>query len=216
MNAPRRGLFVTFEGGEGAGKSTQARLLAKNLEAQGYQVVMTREPGGTDTAERLRELLLDPDVQLDAMEQLLLFYAARHNHVEQVIRPALQEGAVVICDRFSDSTAAYQGAAGGVNPHILSDVDRLVLAGFKPDQTFLLDLPVEGGADRIAARGEATDRFEQKPTLFHENLRQAFLEIAAADPERVSIVDATQAIDVIASTIREIVKVRLGGLEPAS
>lgn len=210
MEGPRKGLFVTLEGGEGAGKSTQARLLSEKLAELGYTVTMTREPGGTETAERLRSLLLDPTVQLDAMEQVLLFYAARHNHVEQVIRPALAGGEIVICDRFSDSTAAYQGAAGGVNEDAVAAIDFIVLNGLKPDLTLLLDLSVEGSAARVAARGDETDRFEQASSTFHQRLRSAFLRIAEAEPGRVRVVDASGAIETIASEIQEAVFARLG------
>lgn len=203
------GLFVTLEGGEGAGKSTQARILAESLTRSGVPVVTTREPGGTETAERLRALLLDPEVALDAMEQVLLFYAARHNHVDQVIKPALAAGKVVICDRFSDSTAAYQGAAGGVSADVVARIDDAVLGGFRPDATFLLDLPVDSGAQRVAQRAGATDRFEQAPTAFHQKLREAFLEIAALEPKRIRVIDARQPIDTIADRILEAIKVML-------
>jgi dTMP kinase len=203
------GLFLTFEGGEGAGKSTQSKLLAESLSAAGYQVLMTREPGGTETAEKLRSILLDPEESLDPMEQVLLFYAARHNHVREVIRPALEQGKIVICDRFSDSTTAYQGAAGGLETGTIHDVDQIVLDGFKPRLTVLLDLPVADGTARVASRGNATDRFEQAPTAFHQRLREAFLSIAAAEPERFSVIDATQSITVTSKLVLTAVQERL-------
>lgn len=209
MGSAQNGLFVTFEGGEGAGKSTQSRLLADRLVQAGLEVVMTREPGGTPTAETLRTLLLDPNVALDPMEQVLLFYTARHNHVEQVIRPALRAGKVVICDRFSDSTAAYQGAAGGLGSGVIAEVDRIVLDGFKPDLTILLDLAVDTGNKRITARGEATDRFEQAPVAFHDRLREAFLEIAGREPDRVVVFDAAEQATVIAEQVFATVQGRL-------
>jgi dTMP kinase len=206
------GLFVTLEGGEGAGKSTQTTLLAERLAGLGVSVLTTREPGGTDTAERLRTILLDPDVKLDAVEQVLLFYAARHNHVERVIRPALSEGKVVICDRFSDSTVAYQGAAGGVAAEAVQQIDHTVLGGFGPDLTLLLDLPVENGTQRVVSRGEETDRFEQASVSFHQRLRDAFLEIAQREPERVKVIDALQPVETVAGQIHEAVLTRLPAL----
>jgi len=198
------GLFITFEGGEGAGKTTQCRLLSNRLKALGYETVLTREPGGTPAAEKLRSLLLDPDVDLGPMEQVLMFYAARRNHLDYVIRPALENGAIVICDRFSDSTAAYQGAAGGADYGSIAEIDRIALEGFAPDITFLLDLSVESGAERVRIRGEATDRFEQAPDSFHQRLRQAFLEIARNAPERVKVLDATQSENMVHDAIFEL------------
>lgn len=216
MAGRRRGLFITFEGGEGAGKSTQVRILADWLTGQGLDVVVTREPGGTPAAERLRELLLDPEVELDPMEQVLLFYAARRNHVERVIRPALARGGIVLCDRFSDSTAAYQGAAGGVGADDIAGIARIALGGFGPDLTFLFDLDPAAGASRVASRGRDTDRFEQASSDFHQRLRAHFLEIARAEPARIRVIDAAAEIEDVAAEVRAVVAERLEilGLQP--
>lgn len=206
-NAP--GLFVTFEGGEGVGKSTQTTLLAEALRAQGHDVTVTREPGGTATAETLRGLLLDPANDLDAMEQVLLLNAARHNHVRKVIAPALRDGGVVICDRFVDSTRAYQGAAGGIDARTITDLHQLVLGPMMPDLTLILDAPVDTGLRRAAERATATDRFEMADRSFHENLRQGFLAIAAADPERCHVLSADGPVSEIAAAILARVTARL-------
>ena len=209
----RRGLFITFEGGEGVGKSTQTALLADALRARGHDVTTTREPGGTATAETLRGLLLDPSHDLDAVEQVLLLNAARHSHMRQVIAPAVSAGGVVICDRFIDSTRAYQGAAGGLDttagPDLIMDLHHMVMQGRMPDLTIILDAPVETGLRRAAARAAASDRFETAQRRFHESLRQGFLDIAAAEPERCHVIQATDSIDGIARQILEVVLERL-------
>lgn len=203
------GLFVTFEGGEGVGKSTQTTLLAEALRATGHAVTVTREPGGTAMAETLRGLLLDPANDLDAMDQVLLLNAARHNHVRKVIAPALRDGGVVICDRFVDSTRAYQGAAGGIDARTITDLHQLVLGPLMPDLTLILDAPVETGLRRAAGRAAATDRFEMADRTFHENLRQGFLAIAAADPERCHVLSADGPVAEIAAAILARVQARL-------
>ena len=203
------GLFITFEGGEGAGKSTQAARCAEHLSSRGLEVVVTREPGGTPTAERLREMLLDGGIELAPLEQVLLLYAARHNHVERVIRPAVERGAVVICDRFSDSTRSYQGAAGGVSAETIESVESLVLQGFGPDLTLVLDMPVDAGFERVRSRGEAADRFEAADRSFHESLRRGFLEIARREPERCRVIDAARGIEAVWTDVRDAVEARL-------
>ncbi len=197
-----RGLFITFEGGEGAGKSTQAARCAGYLAERGHEVVATREPGGTPTAERLREILLDATVDLDPLEQVLVLYAARHNHVTGVIRPAIERGAIVVCDRFSDSTRAYQGAAGGVDAAAIDAMEMLALGGFGPDLTLVLDAPVETGFARVRDRGGLADRFEGQENAFHRRLRQGFLDIAAAEPERCRVIDATGGPDAVWQSVR--------------
>ncbi len=203
------GLFITFEGGEGVGKSTQVALLAEYLATSGRAVTVTREPGGTATAETLRGLLLDPAHDLDAMEQVLLLNAARHNHVRKVIAPALADGGVVICDRFLDSTRAYQGAAGGIDARAITDLHELVFGDLMPDLTLILDAPIETGLRRAADRAAATDRFEMADRHFHERLRQGFLAIAAADPERCHVLSAEGAVTDIAAAIAALVASRL-------
>ena len=210
VDAPRRGLFITFEGGEGVGKSTQTRLLADALRNLGHTVTTTREPGGTPTAETLRELLLDPARDLDPMEQVLLLNAARHSHVRHVIEPALAAGGTVICDRFLDSTRAYQGAAGGMDADTIMELHAVVMGGLMPDLTFILDAPVATGLQRAAARAAATDRFETARQAFHEQLRQGFLDIAAAEPGRCQVIAATNAVEHIAAVILDAACARIG------
>ncbi|WP_417518027.1 dTMP kinase [Minwuia sp.] len=205
MRAAHAGIFITFEGGEAAGKTTQIGMLDAYLKRAGHDVVLTREPGGTPLAERLRALLLDSSIEMGAMEQVLLFQAARRNHVDQVIAPALRRGAVVLCDRFSDSTLAYQGAAGGIDMSIIRQLHTLALDGFMPDLTLIFDLPVEESRTRIAQRAEATDRFEQEQLAFHERLRACFLDIGTAEPERCRIIDAGHDVEhVWASIVAEV------------
>lgn len=209
-----RGLFVTFEGGEGVGKSTQTALLAGSLRDLGHTVVTTREPGGTPTAETLRSLLLDREQDLDPVEQVLLLNAARHNHMRAVILPAVDRGEIVICDRFVDSTRAYQGAAGGLDdatqPDLIMDLHRMVMRGRMPDLTVILDAPVETGLGRAAARATATDRFETARRQFHEKLRQGFLDIAAREADRCHVISATDPQQEIAARVLELVLSRLG------
>lgn len=200
----RNGRFITFEGGEGAGKSTQIRLLAEALRPHAREVVVTREPGGTPFAERLRSLILAGKArQLGAFGEALLFSAARIDHIDRIIRPALARGAVVLCDRFADSTRAYQGARGGVQEDMLAVLERVTLCGVNPDLTFILDLPPETGLARARQRrghGHA-DRFEGEDLSFHVQLRKKFLEIASAEPERCQVIDATRPKDEVAATI---------------
>ena len=188
-----RGRFVTFEGGEGAGKSTQARLLAAALGEVGVDAATTREPGGSKTAERLREALLSGLVEpLGPAAEALVFAAARIDHVDHLIRPALASGRWVICDRIVDSTRAYQGALGNVDPSLIAALEKTAVGDCRPDLTLILDLPPETGLARAARRRGpgAVDRFEKQGPEFHEQLRRAFLAIARAEPERCAIVDA--------------------------
>lgn len=208
-----RGLFITFEGGEGVGKSTQTALLASTLRDRGHTVVTTREPGGTPTAETLRSLLLDPAHDLDAVEQVLLLNAARHSHMREVILPAIDRGEIVICDRFIDSTRAYQGAAGGLDtatrPDLIMDLHHMIMQGRMPDLTVILDAPIETGLGRAAARATATDRFETAQRRFHEKLRQGFLDIAGHEPDRCHVVSATDPQQDIAARVLELVLPKL-------
>lgn len=184
------GLFITLEGPEGAGKSTNRDYLAGHLRDQGLDVLLTREPGGTPLAERIRELLLAPsDEKMDADTELLLVFAARAQHLAKVIRPALARGAVVLCDRFTDATYAYQGGGRGLSVERIAALEHFVQGGLQPDLTLLFDLPVDVGLSRAAARGRL-DRFEQEGQGFFEAVRQAYLERAKADPQRYRLIDA--------------------------
>ena len=207
------GKFITFEGGEGAGKSTQIARLAKRLEESGHSVVVTREPGGTPTAESIRAVLLSgAGQQLGPDGEAVLFAAARADHVDRVIRPALRAGNWVLCDRFTDSTRVYQGVGGGVEAGVLEALERVAVGRTRPDLTLVLDVPVEVGMARAARRlagGEAPDRFERDEVALHEARRQAFLAIAAAEPERCAVIDAGQSADATAETIWETVSTRL-------
>jgi dTMP kinase len=227
------GKFITFEGGEGSGKSTQARILADRLRQRGLDVMVTREPGGSPFAERLRELLLDPSTPPhSAMSEALLFYSARADHLETTIRPALKAGTWVVCDRFSDSTRVYQGYAGKLNPQIVQALDLIVVGKSRPDLTLIIDVPVEIGMARAqvrlgqkqaqqktaATRGDATprevrplvsDRYESRDVDFHKRLRQGFLEIATAEPERCTVIDGHHDSAVVAASVWSAVRKRL-------
>ena len=191
MNAGRRGRFITLEGGEGGGKSTQARRLAAHLEGVVGEVVPTREPGGAPGAEQIRSLLVDGDVQRwDPLTEALLHVAARREHIVTTVEPALARGAWVVSDRFADSTMAYQGYGHGVDRQALADLHRICAGGLNPDLTLILDLPVEEGLRRAAARACGEDRYERMDRDFHERLRQGFLEIARGDADRCVVIDA--------------------------
>jgi dTMP kinase len=202
-----RGRFITIEGGEGAGKSTQARHLSARLEAAGIAVVRTREPGGAPGAEKLRNLLLSGEIDWSPRAETLLHFAARAEHVERTIRPALEAGTWVVCDRFSDSTMAYQGWGLGVDRTEISTLTRLL--AFPPDLTLVLDVSVETSLKRLATRGEAADRYERLGADFFARLREGFLAIAAADPTRCVVISAEASQDEVAAAIWEAVAVRL-------
>ena len=206
-----RGRFITLEGGEGAGKSTQQNRLVARLSELGIDVVSTREPGGSEGGEAIRELLVNgPPERWSAVTEVLLMNAARRDHIERRIRPALERGAFVVCDRFADSTRAYQGAGGEANPAFIAAVEREVVGDMRPDLTLILDLPVEEGLARAAHRGGGEARFEAKGTEFHRRLRQGFLDIAAAEPERCVVIDSHQPPDAVAEAIWAAVQARLG------
>lgn len=199
---PQRGgkaAFITLEGGEGAGKSTQVQSLAARLQALDVPVITTREPGGSPAAEAIREALLAGTFKaLGSKAEALLFSAARIDHLETTIKPALARGTWVLCDRFHDSTRAYQGALGAAGPEFLDLLERVTLGGLKPDLTLILDLPAEIGLARAARRrdpGVAPDRFEAESLEFHQKLRRAFLDIAETDPDRCLVIDATLPAD---------------------
>jgi dTMP kinase len=207
--APERGRFITFEGGEGVGKSTQLARLADHLRDCGFEVVTTREPGGTPKAEKLRAFLLSGGAApLGPLAEAALFAAARADHVETLIAPALKRGAWVLCDRFADSTRAYQGACGGVDARTLALLERAAIGDTRPDLTIMLDLPAREGLARAALRrdgGEEIDRFEREEPNFHEELRQAFLEIAESEPERCCVLDAARSVDDVAHAVQAVV-----------
>ena len=190
MASPRQGLFITLEGGEGSGKSSQAQALKALLEGTGRSVTVTREPAGCPLGQRVRELLSEPSLELDARNELFLFAAARAQHVAEVIRPALEHGDIVICDRFSDSTVAYQGYGRGLSLDDVRLANRMATQGLVPDLTVLLDVPVARGLAR--KRGEsAPDRIGQEGAEFHERVRQGYLAMAAEEPQRFLVVDGT-------------------------
>lgn len=195
------GLFITLEGPEGAGKSTNREYLAERLRSHGVDVVLTREPGGTPLAERIRELLLAPsDETMDADTELLLVFAARAQHLAGVIRPALARGAVVLCDRFTDATYAYQGGGRGLSVERIAALEDFVQGDLRPDLTLVFDLPVEIGLSRAAARGRL-DRFEQEGRAFFEAVRTTYLNRAAAAPERYRRVDAALPLDQVQASL---------------
>jgi len=188
------GLFVTLEGPEGAGKTTNREYLAERLRERGVEVQLTREPGGTPLAERIRDLLLAPSDEPMAVDtELLLMFAARAQHIAQVIRPALARGAVVLCDRFTDATYAYQGGGRGLPESRIAELERFVQGDLRPDLTLVFDLPVEVGLARAAARGRL-DRFEQEGREFFEAVRQTYLRRAADEPRRYHVLDAAQPL----------------------
>jgi dTMP kinase len=197
-----RGRFITFEGGEGAGKSTQARRLTDALRARGHDVVLTREPGGSPGGERIRALVVSGEAaDWSPVTETLLMFAARDDHLNAVIRPALAAGKWVVCDRFSDSTRAYQGAAGGVDPAFVEALDAAVVGADQPDLTLIFDLPAERGLSRALARSEAETRFERKGTEFHARLAEAFRRIAATHPGRCRLIDADGDVDAVAARV---------------
>ncbi|HBW08177.1 dTMP kinase [Stutzerimonas kunmingensis] len=208
-----KGLFVTLEGPEGAGKSTNREYLAERLRACGVDVVLTREPGGTPLAERIRELLLTPaDEPMAVDTELLLVFAARAQHLAQVIRPALERGAVVLCDRFTDATYAYQGGGRGLSIERIAQLEVFVQGELRPDLTLIFDLPVEVGLARAAARGRL-DRFEQEGLRFFESVRRAYLDRAKAAPSRYRIIDAGQPLNVVQQDVQALIPDLMGRLD---
>ncbi len=212
-----RGRFITLEGGEGAGKSTQAQRLAARLRDRGVEPVLTREPGGSPLAERIRSVILSGAVApLGPAAEAVMFSAARIDHLEKTIRPALARGAWVICDRFSDSTRAYQGALGNLEPRFLRDLERVTVGATRPDLTLVIDVPAEAGLARARARSSIVDRFEAEGLAFHEALRKAFLDIAAGEPGRCEVIDGSGDADAVEAAVWAVVEQRLlaGATEP--
>jgi len=194
-----RGIFVTLEGVDGAGKSTHLKFIADSLAAGGRHVVQTREPGGTDLAEQLRKIVLQN--QLDATVGTLLIYAGRADHVSRVIEPALAAGNAVVCDRFTDATVAYQGAGEGVSRELIDRLTRDACRGLAPDRTLVFDVPYEVAAKRLATSGKKLDRFEREERAFFDRVRNAYLAIGKAEPKRVRIIDASDDPAVIRKAI---------------
>jgi dTMP kinase len=222
MNRSNKGKFITFEGGEGTGKSTQTHKLRERLEKAGHNVVETREPGGTPGAEIVRHLLKTGAVEpLGAFAEAVMIAAARDDHVTLLIRPALDKGSWVVCDRFCDSTKAYQGAGGGVDDKLLDALERLTVGETLPDLTVVLDAPAEIALARARERGEGdgerqeeaeangADRFEKESLAFHDKLRRAFLKIAEDNPERCVVIDATADKEAVAEKVWDSVSQRL-------
>ncbi|MEA2861757.1 MAG: dTMP kinase [Methylobacteriaceae bacterium] len=210
----RRGRFITFEGGEGAGKSTQVRRLVSRLEERGIEVIATREPGGSRKAEALRDVLLSgAAARFGAAGEAILFSAARIDHVDNMIAPALARGAWVVSDRFADSTRAYQGVLGKLDRRFILALERIAIAHVRPDLTIFLDIPAEAGLLRISNRrkGEPADRFEAEGIQFHNDLRNAFREIARAEPERCVSVNGLAPEDQVAAAVWSEVETRLLG-----
>ncbi|MHB1217436.1 MAG: dTMP kinase [Alphaproteobacteria bacterium] len=206
-----RGRFITFEGGEGAGKSTQLRLLADALAASGVDVVATREPGGSPGAEEIRTLLVTGEPgRWDAETEALLHFAARRDHLTRTVWPALDRGAWVLSDRFADSTMAYQGYAQGLGRERVADLYRLVVGDFAPDLTLVLDVPAERGLERAGARAGNETRYERMGGAFHARLRAAFLDIAQREPRRCVVIDGSGAADSVAGLILRAVREKLG------
>ena len=203
------GIFITLEGGEGAGKSTQLKLLGERLAAHGIDIVRTREPGGVPSAETIRELLVNGAAdKWHPLTETLLHFAARHEHILRLVQPALENGQWVLCDRFADSTTAYQGYAHKIDLETIATLFRLAVGNLEPNLTIILDLPVEVGLERAEDRGIGGNRYEQMGTEFHQRLRHGFLQIAANNPRRCSIVDATQSIEEISGNIMALVEER--------
>lgn len=207
----RRGCFITFEGIEGVGKSTQATRLADWLDGQGREVVRTREPGGAPLAERIRDLLKNaPHGSVPASSELLLIFAARAAHAEALLRPALEQGQWVVCDRFVDASVAYQGAGRRLGRERVQALADWLVPDLVPDLTLLLDLPLDVASDRLDGRGER-DRFEQENNHFFERVREAYLALAKREPRRVHVIDASGTVDAVAARCRAVVSKYLDG-----
>ena len=209
-----KGLFITFEGGEGAGKSTQIQYLAQSLVSDGYEVVTTREPGGSPGAEVVRHVLLSGAAEeFGVRMEAILFAAARNDHVEETIRPAVELGKIVLCDRFMDSSRVYQGVTGNLEPDFVRNLEEVAVNGMVPDLTIILDLPATAGMKRARTRSgianRRPDRYEKEELGVQEKRREAFLDIARSEPERCRIVNAEQPIDAISRQIEQLVQARI-------
>jgi dTMP kinase len=205
---PERGLFITFEGIDGCGKTTQFRLLAHWLRDRGKNVIETAEPGGTAIGRQIRRILLDPaSTDIQPRTELLLYCASRAQNVDQVIRPSLDAGSIVLCDRFTDSTLVYQGCGRGLDPGMMRDLDRIVCRGLKPDMTFLIDIDLETSLTRAKRRNERAgpieSRIDEESAAFHERVRQGYLALAAEEPNRIVTIDGRTSVNEVAQRIRD-------------
>lgn len=211
-------MFITFEGGEGSGKTTQIRLLAEYLRGLGYEVVLTKEPGGCPIADKIRAILLDAESkEMDWVTELLLFSASRSQHVAEVIKPALKAGFVVLCDRYADSSFAYQVEGRGLSNEVFQQLTQIATGGLKPEVTFLLDIPVEVGINRALARmADCTKeaRFEQEMTAFHTKVHAGFKKLVEQEPERFRVINANRGIDEIQAELKAAVINLLEGRKP--
>jgi dTMP kinase len=203
-----RGQFITFEGIDGCGKTTQFRMLGKWLRERGQTVVETVEPGGTAIGQQIRKILLDPEnAEIQPRTELLLYFASRAQNVDQVIRPGLDSGAVVLCDRFTDSTLVYQGAGRGIDTNVVLELDRIACRGLKPDITFLIDIDLETSLMRAKRRnervGQSESRIDEESIGFHERVRQGYLSLAANEPDRFVVIDGRASINQVGNMIRE-------------
>ncbi len=202
----KKGLFITFEGTDGCGKTTQIELLKRYLEEKGYKVVLTREPGAKGLGEKLREILLNYDGDVSSNCESLLFLADRAQHIDMLIKPAIERGEVVLCDRHTDSTVAYQGYGRGLDLNQIKMLNDIATNGVKPDMTFVFDIDIETAQKRV---GKTKDRMESAGIEFFKRVRQGYLEIAKSEPERVKVLDATQTIETIANQVKEYIDTKL-------
>ncbi|MBI3545478.1 MAG: dTMP kinase [Gammaproteobacteria bacterium] len=206
-----RGMFITLEGGEGAGKSTNLLFARQWLQRAGHEAVVTREPGGTDLGERVREILLHRhDLHMSAESELLLMFAARAEHIAKVIRPALTAGKIVLCDRFTDASYAYQGGARGIPAERIAMIEQWVQADLRPDLTLLFDVPIVAGRERAGQRSEP-DRFERENNDFFQRVRETYLARAAREPQRIRVIDASQALSKVEQAIADILEEAMHG-----
>ena len=202
----KKGLFITFEGTDGCGKTTQIELLKRYLEEKGYKVVLTREPGAKGLGEKLREILLNYDGDVSSNCESFLFLADRAQHIDMLIKPAIERGEVVLCDRHTDSTVAYQGYGRGLDLNQIKMLNDIATNGVKPDMTFVFDIDNETAQKRV---GKTKDRMESAGIEFFKRVRQGYLEIAKSEPERVKVLDATQTIETIANQVKEYIDTKL-------
>jgi dTMP kinase len=201
---PKRGLFITLEGPEGSGKTTQGRWLERELRRRGWAVVRTREPGGTAVAEGVRRILLTPEGRVSSLTELFLYEAARAQHVADVVRPALAKGAAVVCDRYTDATEAYQGWGRGLDRAVIRRLNDLATGGLCPDLTLLLDVPTSRGLRTARSRAAGADRIEREPDVFHQRVRRGYLAIARREPRRVRRIPWKEGVEVVQRHLTQI------------